>query len=58
LCARSYDCDFNQQLALPMEGAPDVFSVSTLDEVTGRRIATGCHCFGCTAGLGSSCQGQ
>lgn len=62
-----YDCDFNQQLALgmaPAEGAapgaatPTVWDVTTLDELTGRRIACGNHCFGCTAGSGSSCQGQ
>ena len=53
-----YDCDFNQQLALQMQGSPDVFSVESLDELTARPIACGSHCFGCTAGSGSSCQGQ
>lgn len=60
-----YDCDFNQQLAMGMApGAgnggskPTVFTVETLDELTGRKIACGNHCYGCTAGSGSSCQGQ
>ena len=52
-----YDCDFNQQLALPLQGAPTIFDVESLDEVTGRRVATDNHCFGCTAGAGSSCGG-
>ncbi len=53
-----YDCDFNQMLALPVDhGAP-----VTLDDLlaTGglvRRVRTGLHCFGCTAGDGSSCAG-
>jgi radical SAM/Cys-rich protein len=56
---RLYDCDFNQMLELPM-GAPraatiwDVDDLATLD---GAAIATGRHCFGCTAGAGSSCGG-
>ena len=34
-----------------------VFDLESLDELTGRRIAVDNHCFGCTAGSGSSCQG-
>ena len=34
-----------------------VFDVGNLDELTGGRIAIDNHCFGCTAGSGSSCQG-
>ena len=34
-----------------------VFDVRSLTELTGRRIAIDNHCFGCTAGAGSSCQG-
>ncbi len=55
-----YDCDFNQQLALPIRdaGKPRVH----LTEVTagwleGRSIRVADHCFGCTAGQGSSCGG-
>jgi radical SAM/Cys-rich protein len=53
-----YDCDFNQMLELPVGfGAPRHladFERALLDE---RRIVTGRHCFGCTAGAGSSCGG-
>lgn len=34
-----------------------VFDVGSLEELTGRSIAIDNHCFGCTAGSGSSCQG-
>jgi radical SAM/Cys-rich protein len=54
---RLYDCDFNQMLELPM-AAPDrhirELSVAGLE---GAAIALGDHCFGCTAGAGSSCGG-
>ena len=36
---------------------PSVFSINNLQELTGLRIACDNHCFGCTAGSGSSCQG-
>jgi radical SAM/Cys-rich protein len=59
-----YDCDFNQMLELPlMTGQPDarraltVWDLETLDDVNGQRITTAAHCFGCTAGAGSSCGG-
>jgi radical SAM/Cys-rich protein len=53
-----YDCDFNQQLGMQWRnGHPiflwDVDPVKVLD----REIMTGEHCFGCTAGAGSSCGG-
>jgi radical SAM/Cys-rich protein len=55
---RLYDCDFNQMLDLEVEVSKSrhisAFDVSALD---GRRIVTGRHCFGCTAGAGSSCGG-
>ena len=56
-----FDCDFNQQLALPLggSGAPkSVFELGSLRELEARPIAVGCHCFGCTAGSGSGCGGQ
>jgi rSAM/selenodomain-associated transferase 2 len=53
-----YDCDFNQMLGMTCDhGAPnhiDDFDVEALSE---RRIVTGAHCFGCTAGAGSGCGG-
>jgi radical SAM/Cys-rich protein len=57
---RFYDCDFNQMLELPLGGASaprTIWDVDTLDALGGRAIATARHCFGCTAGAGSSCGG-
>jgi radical SAM/Cys-rich protein len=53
-----HDCDFNQMLRLPLSGNCRTF-LWDLDPATleGRPIATGDHCFGCTAGAGSSCGG-
>ena len=56
---RLYDCDFNQMLELPI-GAPRAASIWDVDDLAaldGAAIATGRHCFGCTAGAGSSCGG-
>ena len=56
---RLYDCDFNQMLSLPTDhGAPDHISAFDIDKLTNRRIVVGDHCYGCTAGAGSSCQGE
>jgi radical SAM/Cys-rich protein len=54
----THDCDFNQMLKLPLGGTGRTF-IWDLDPhtLTGRAIATGNHCFGCTAGAGSSCGG-
>lgn len=53
-----YDCDFNQMLDLPLAGDSRVhISNFTADDLTNRPIAIGRHCFGCTAGAGSSCRG-
>jgi radical SAM/Cys-rich protein len=53
-----YDCDFNLALRLPVDhGAPDHIISFDLIDLTKRRIVTGDHCFGCTAGSGSSCSG-
>ena len=55
---RLYDCDFNQMLGLGV--APELAqSISDFDPQTfvSRRVMTGPHCFGCTAGSGSSCGG-
>jgi len=66
-----YDCDFNQMLQLPLVPGPsgvgaDEHTVEaesrkvwefTPEELIGRAITTGSHCFGCTAGAGSSCTG-
>jgi radical SAM/Cys-rich protein len=53
-----YDCDFNLALRLPVDhGVPDHIRSFDLTDLTKRRIVTGDHCFGCTAGSGSSCRG-
>ena len=53
-----YDCDFNQMLDLEVGfGAPRHVSEFDLEALATRRIRTGRHCFGCTAGHGSSCGG-
>lgn len=55
-----FDCDFNQQLGLPMHdlGKPRVhLSEITAGALEGRSIRVANHCFGCTAGQGSSCGG-
>ena len=53
-----HDCDFNQMLNLPLAGNGRAF-LWEIDPAaqSGRAIATGEHCFGCTAGAGSSCGG-
>lgn len=55
-----YDCDFNQAIEMninSMNGKmPTVFNTN-LEEIEGKKIKTGNHCFGCTAGHGSSCSG-
>ncbi len=51
-----YDCDFNQAVDLKMEGINNIFDLAK-GELDVRRIKTGKHCFGCTAGSGSSCGG-
>ena len=53
-----YDCDFNLALHLPVDhGAPDHLRRFDPAPLATRRIVTGEHCFGCTAGHGSSCGG-
>jgi len=53
-----YDCDFNLALGLTVNhGAPDHIDRWDLESMKNRRIVTGWHCFGCTAGCGSSCGG-
>ncbi len=56
-----YDCDFNQMLDIEMGESGKSLTIWELDSLTGlagSRIATGSHCFGCTAGAGSSCTGS
>jgi radical SAM/Cys-rich protein len=56
---RLYDCDFNQMLELEVgPGAPRHLRDFELGALAQRRIVTARHCFGCTAGAGSSCGGS
>jgi len=52
-----YDCDFNQMLDLPVGDGPSHIRDFDLVRLQHRRIVTGNHCYGCTAGAGSSCGG-
>jgi radical SAM/Cys-rich protein len=53
-----YDCDFNQMLDLPVDdGAPRHLRDFDPAKLHARRIVIGNHCYGCTAGSGSSCGG-
>jgi radical SAM/Cys-rich protein len=53
-----YDCDFNQMLDITVNhGAPSHISDWDLGKLEKRQIMTGIHCYGCTAGSGSSCGG-
>ncbi|MBS0149308.1 MAG: arsenosugar biosynthesis radical SAM protein ArsS [Nitrospira sp.] len=55
---RLYDCDFNQMLELPVDHeAPSYIRDFNPAQLHHRRIVTGNHCYGCTAGSGSSCGG-
>lgn len=53
-----YDCDFNQMLKLPVavKSSRNIRDFN-LEELQQRHIVLNNHCFGCTAGEGSSCQG-
>ncbi len=53
-----YDCDFNYAIKLPVgEVLPQHIKDFDVNLFRNRRIATEYHCFGCTAGFGSSCGG-
>ena len=59
---RLYDCDFNQMLEIDLGAAGNtgmgtVWDITSFDALVGGSVATGRHCFGCTAGAGSSCGG-
>jgi len=58
---RLYDCDFNQMLEIPLgdRAVSTIWDIkdNNVGELAGARIATRSHCFGCTAGAGSSCGG-
>lgn len=54
---RLFDCDFNQMLDMQLEGEVRTIQDFSKDFLENRKIQTAPHCFGCTAGAGSSCGG-
>lgn len=57
-----FDCDFNQMIDLPAGSSepsqvPTIWNIDSFDSFSNRPIATADHCYGCTAGAGSSCSG-
>jgi radical SAM protein with 4Fe4S-binding SPASM domain len=53
-----YDCDFNQMLKMETaDGAPKHIRDWNLEKLNNREIVINQHCYGCTAGAGSSCGG-
>jgi len=55
---RVYDCDFNQMLDLETPSGKSIWKIESFAELAEKSIATDGHCFGCTAGAGSSCGGS
>jgi radical SAM/Cys-rich protein len=54
-----FDCDFNQMLNLQLEGeAPKHLKDFDIEKIGRREIILNQHCYGCTAGAGSSCGGE
>jgi radical SAM/Cys-rich protein len=52
-----YDCDFNQMLGIDISNKKTHITDIKKDKLVNKIIATGDHCYGCTAGSGSSCSG-
>jgi radical SAM/Cys-rich protein len=53
-----YDCDFNQMMDLETPSGKTIWEVDSFAALAHNEVATGSHCFGCTAGAGSSCGGS
>ena len=55
-----YDCDFNQMLEIPISGGDHqtIWDIESFDQSVNQRVAVADHCYGCTAGAGSSCGGE
>ncbi len=52
-----YDCDFNQMLEMKVKSGQTIWEIDSLHEFKNASIALADHCYGCTAGAGSSCGG-
>ena len=53
-----FDCDFNQMLDLKVDASTAHISEFNTESLSDRNIRLSQHCYGCTAGAGSSCQGS
>ena len=53
-----YDCDFNQMLDLKVEANSKHIDNFDMKALMDRKVVTNQHCYGCTAGAGSSCGGE
>ena len=54
-----FDCDFNQMLEMPIGNQQkNIFDIDSFHSLRGEAIAFDQHCYGCTAGAGSSCGGS
>lgn len=59
---RLYDCDFNQMLEIPIgcqgiSKSQTIWDITSLDDIMKEKVSLADHCYGCTAGAGSSCGG-
>lgn len=53
-----YDCDFNQMLEIPANSKKiTLWEIASFEDFKNKSIALADHCYGCTAGVGSSCGG-
>ena len=52
-----YDCDFNQMLDLKINSKNNTVFKCKIQGLVDKKIQVSQHCYGCTAGAGSSCQG-
>ena len=53
-----FDCDFNQMLDIPLGAKKrNIWEINDFESLAEEKIALGNHCYGCTAGAGSSCTG-
>ena len=53
-----YDCDFNQMLEMKVDASSTHLSDFNAEQLRNREIKLANHCYGCTAGMGSSCGGN
>ena len=53
-----YDCDFNQMLDLKVDSTSSHIDHFNIHDLANRKIVLNQHCYGCTAGAGSSCGGE